>query len=289
MRVVPLSDPNDPQLAAYTDLRRSRSGSSNAIREATFIAEGRWVVNRLIQSDYEIESLLVQQGSEDHFDDLVSPQTPVFTMSAESIRNVVGFDFHRGVMACGRRREIPSITSLIGNQSIPDAPDGPMATNDAPRRRSTLMGRLSLGLLGVCEQENLGSILRSAAAFGVENILLGHGTIDPFSRRVIRVSMGTVFKHRFFGMSDPINELSALQQQGIRTIASTLSTDSQPITEFRRDDRSMILLIGNEATGIDPSIQAAVTDRVKIPISADVDSLNAAVATAILVHRLRSQ
>ncbi|QDT11056.1 TrmH family RNA methyltransferase [Planctomycetes bacterium K23_9] len=266
MRPIQIVDPRDPRVASYVDLRRSRAGSGQAaVQAGTFIAEGRLVVERLIASDYELQSVLVQQGREEAFLDQLNSDTPVYTMASELISQVVGFDFHRGVIACGKRRDI----SAFGEQ-----------------HNVSLLGRLSLCLLGMSEQENLGSILRSAAALGVHNVFLGPGTIDPLSRRVIRVSMATALKHRYFRMTDPGTELTVLQQRGVRTIASTLADPSQMITDFQRDDRPMILIIGNEAKGIEPIVQAAVSDRVKIPMSNQVDSLNASVAAAILMYEL---
>lgn len=265
MRSIPIGEIDDPRIADYVNVRRSRAASGKAGRCGTFIVEGRLVVERLIESDYEVESLLIADGSHQELASMAGGDVPVYSMSASSISRVVGFDFHRGVLACGVRRDIPAISQL-----------GDVAS----------MGVLAIALMGITEQENMGSILRTAAALGIDHVLLGPRTIDPLSRRAIRVSMATALKLRFFRLENPAEELPELQRRGIRTIASTLAQDSVPIDQHARDQRSQLLLIGNEAVGIDPAIEAVVCDRVKIPMSLGVDSLNASVAAAILMYEL---
>ncbi|MGB7346089.1 MAG: RNA methyltransferase [Pirellulaceae bacterium] len=267
MRPIEITDPTDPRIAKFVDVRKARSASNRGSASSTFIAEGHLVVGRLIESDYKVQSLLVQQGSQIPCNDKLPSDVSVFTLPSEMIDQVVGFDFHRGVLACGERQAITPSSKFSVKKAV---------------------GRVGLVLLGITEQENMGSILRTAAALGIQDICLGPGTIDPLSRRVIRVSMATVFKHRFFRIDDPAEQLREWSKQDIRTIASTLQDDSMPIADLRRDNRPTLLIIGNEATGIDLSVQNLTTDRVRIPMANGVDSLNAAVAAAILMYELTS-
>lgn len=252
---------DDPRLAPYRNLRNRDTDCESQ----QFIAEGQLIVDRLIASDCLTESLLVVPGKVDHYAARVTAETPVFCLSRERIRELVGFDFHRGVIGCGRRSPYRDLSELkFPTQATP----------------------VALAALGVSDQENLGSMLRSAAALGINQILLGPRTIDPFLRRVIRVSMSSVFQHRFFRCSDPINQLQQLAELAhVRTIASTLQ-DSTPIGQFVRDDRPMILMVGNEGQGIDAEIQSVATDRVRIPMQLGTNSLNVAVAAAILMYEL---
>ena len=264
MRPIEIFDLSDPRIAAYVDLRKARAASGRVDSRGTFIAEGRLVADRLLESNYDVESILVSGGSHTELADHVDSSIPVYSLPRQMISQVVGYDFHRGVLACGRRREIPR------------------ADQWAFDRRS----QLSLTLLGIAEQENLGSILRTAAAFGISQIYLGGGTIDPLSRRVVRVSMGTAFEHQFDHLENEITELQRLRDSGIRLVASTLMKGAKKIAAFRNDARPTMLLIGNEAKGLDEEVQTLATDRIKIPMSDSVDSLNASVAAAILMYEL---
>ena len=264
MRPIEIMDLDDPRIAAYVDLRKARAASQRAESDETFVTEGRLLVDRVLESNYDVESILVSDGSHADLADQVDSSIPVYSLTRQMISQVVGFDFHRGVLACGKRREIPR----------------------ADQWEFDTRNNLALAVLGIAEQENLGSILRTAAAFGIFRIYLGGETIDPLSRRVIRVSMGTALEHQFVRLENEIADLQRMRDAGIRIVASTLATGAEGIAAFRKDDRPMMLLIGNEAKGLDKTIQTLATDRMKIPMSAKVDSLNASVAAAILMYEL---
>ncbi len=256
--VIRIDNADDPRLSRYRDLR-NRDPSDKG---GTFIAEGRLIVDRLIASEYSIDSLLLEDGKANSYATQLASEVPIYCLPREMMELLVGFDFHRGVMACGRRqpyREVRSLSTLVG----------------APH--------VALALLGIDDQENMGSILRSAAALGVNQILLGPKTIDPFRRRVIRVSMANVLMHRFYRLRDPVAELRMLRQAGFRTVAATLD-EATDLDQFLRDDRPTVLMVGNEARGIDPEVQRIASDRVRIPMQMDADSLNVAVAAAIMMY-----
>ncbi|EMI21145.1 tRNA/rRNA methyltransferase, SpoU domain protein [Rhodopirellula maiorica SM1] len=259
-RVIQATGIDDPRIAVYRDLRHrelSKDGSH-------FVVEGNWVVRRLIESDYKIESILVQQHRSEEYAEIVPADVPIYTLSDDAISQLIGFEFHRGVLACGVRSVIPTLDDFITLPKIP---------------------KLSIALLGVSEPENVGSIFRSAAALGVDHIFVDRKTIDPFHRRVIRVSMAAVFKHHLFRLDDPLADLQRLTAAtAIRTIASTLQPPATRLRDFRVDDTPILLMIGNEASGVELPIQQFASDRVTIPMQLGTDSLNVAVATAILMH-----
>jgi tRNA G18 (ribose-2'-O)-methylase SpoU len=261
--VTPIRDVDDPRLAAFRDVRHRCQN-----RESTsFIAEGRLVVERLIDSDYDVESLLVEEGTGAELACRVPDHVPVYSLPAEAIRAVVGYDFHRGVLACGRRR-LPQPLAAFANRS--------------PAARG-----LAVAPVCVTEAANVGSMLRSAAAFGIENVLLGPGTHDPLARRVLRVSMAAVLKQQFYDLADPAEDLRELSHRhGMRTVAATLDKDATPVDAFVPDNRDAILVLGNEASGLPPEVQGVATDRVRIPMRLGTDSLNVAVASAILMYEL---
>jgi tRNA G18 (ribose-2'-O)-methylase SpoU len=258
--VIRLNDADDPRLVYFRDVRHHDFPG-----DGRFIAEGRLVVQRLIESRYRIESILVEDGKQADYVTGLSSKTPIYCLPRAAIEQLVGFDFHRGVMACAVREPFADVAEF---------------TFDASAQP------LVLAILGVDDQENMGSLLRSAAALGVNRILLGPCTTDPFKRRVIRVSMASALVHRFFRLPNPLVDLKMLSEQfGLRIVAGTLD-DSTSLHDFKRDDRSVVLMVGNESRGIDPLIQQIADDRVRIPMRQGTDSLNVAVAAAIMMYEL---
>ncbi len=263
--LVEIADIDDPRLAPFVNVR-----FTNTTRFSNhFIAEGRLVVERLVASDYDVQSILIEQ---DRFPSwLERPEfehrimsTPIYSLPRKQLEKLLGFDFHRGVMACGIRRPIPGAGEIDWSGV-----------------------RQALALIGVTELENLGSLIRSAAAFGVDHVLLGPGTADPLARRSLRVSMATALKMRYFRMSDPVTLLRAWREtHGVRTIATTLHKSAVSLSDLVADDRPMLLMMGNEAKGLSAEILDAATDRVTIPMQLGTDSLNVAVAGAVFLYEL---
>ena len=186
---------------------------------------------------------------------------------------------------------------LLEPDSLDYALEGQDAVIDAATARATDPGsayeidwsgiRQALALIGVTELENLGSLIRSAAAFGVDHVLLGPGTADPLARRSLRVSMATALKMRYFRMSDPVTLLRSWREgHGVRTIATTLDASAISLSEIVPDDRPLLLMMGNEAKGLSAEILDAATDRVVIPMQLGTDSLNVAVAGAVFLYEL---
>jgi tRNA G18 (ribose-2'-O)-methylase SpoU len=261
--IVSLDEPSDPRLACYTDLRwNAKPGPESD----WFIVEGRFCVQRLIESPIEVVSILVELGKEAEVASWFTDQTPVYSLPAESIRSLVGYDFHRGILACGRRPKPNSIDALRWRESE---------------------HRLALAAVGVNQQENLGSMMRTAAALGIEQVLIGPRTADPYSRRAVRVSMATVLKLKLTALVDPVPELRQLQETGrFRTVVTTLSPDATTLDQFVADDRACILVMGSELEGVGPEIEEIATDRVTIPMRLGTDSLNVSVAAAIFMYEL---
>ncbi len=261
-----LTNANDPRLESYRNSRWNRQPNATADE---FIVEGRYCVERLLQSDYDVRSVLVAKGKSVEIIESLNGVAPVYSLPPAEIRKLVGFDFHRGIMACAKRPAFKSIAEFEQEIARPE---------------------ITIALLGLCERENVGSILRTAAALGVTRVLLGPNTADPFARRTIRVSMGTVFRLKLYALSDPVAQLPDLvDRHDLRTIATTLDQHATPLRDFRLTRQSGILIAGNEAEGISEEVQKAATDRVIIPMSLGTNSLNVAVATAICLHELSNQ
>jgi len=260
MNVIPIDDPTDKRLDPYRDLRHEDVGK----RGPLFIAEGILVVQRLIVSKYNVQSVLAESIRVGDLEGLIDETTPVYLVNRSVIRDVAGFNFHRGLLACGHRLEFSSIETL-------DEVCNP--------------GITTLAAISINDIENLGSLLRTAAALGIFNVVLNRRTADPLCRRVLRVSMGAALKMRFFDLHQPLQWFLANQtDRRWQTIATTLAPDSVPIEHVKCGSQPKMIVMGNEGEGLPISIQQACTIRASIPMAAGIDSLNVAVAGAITLY-----
>ena len=192
-----------------------------------------------------------------------SSSLPIYLLRHEALSKLVGFDFHRGIIACATR---------------PTGPSREIADSDS--------GALTLALAGIENPENLGAILRSAAAFGVDEVWLGRGTVDPWSRRVVRVSMGAIFSLCIRDRCDLKVDLAAAAERGVSSVAM-VAGEAPSLFEFIPADRQIVVL-GREDQGIEPAILASCSTRATIPTSSAVDSLNVAAAAAVALYRIRA-
>lgn len=259
-RIV-IEDLQDPRLAAYRALKQT-----NETRWAgQFIAEGEKLVERMLAGGIEVVSVLASEHLADRVEPQLPPETPVYVVPTRALDEVIGFHFHRGILACGQRpvsrhwtevvRPLPQTTTLV---LCPDVKD----------------------------PENLGSIIRLCAAFGVQGLLLGPHSADPFSRRVLRVSMGTVFRLPVQRL--PVDDAlwSAFQQHQFETIATVLDPGADPLQAQLRAPRT-VLLLGSEGPGLTPEVIGACDRRWTIPMAEGIDSLNVAVSAGIFLHHLQ--
>ncbi len=167
---IPITSLDDPRLALYRDVKTKRAEA----REGRFIAEGHRVVERLLSSRYSVESILATDRRRHLLDCVDLRGAPVLLLPEDLASELIGYQFHGGIMACGTRRPGPAIGDLF-----------PAATAD------------SAELVVVCpritDPDNLGGLMRLCRAFGAAALVVGPPSVDPFSRRVLRVSMGNAF------------------------------------------------------------------------------------------------
>lgn len=290
MNIIPITDWSDSRLDPYRDLKREDVRR----RGELFIAEGRLVVQRLLASRFDTVSVLAEAKRRPWLEGRVAPNTPVLMVTPELMREISGFNFHRGLLACGRRLPFAPAETLWTASSASDAaaadePDQPRTP--MPETDRLTPDRIALGAITVNDLENLGSLIRTAAAFGIDSLAMNPQTVDPLCRRVLRVSMGTALRMRFIDLTDPLAWLVENERRGAWfTIATTLDDDSIPLSqvaehpEFQR--RPKLLLMGNEGEGLPDAIRRACTVGAKIPMAPGVDSLNVAVAGAIAIYEL---
>jgi tRNA G18 (ribose-2'-O)-methylase SpoU len=265
MPIIPIHSLDDPRLAPYRNLKErdlAREGDR-------FIAEGENLVKRLLASRYRTESVLLADRRVAEIAPLVPAEIPVYSAPASVVNHVLGFKFHAGVMSVGIRGPSPTIDDII---------------SAAKGSRVTLL---------VCPEiektDNLGAIIRIAAAFGVDAMILGERCCDPFFRQSVRVSMGAAFVLPIVRTDDLARDLRRLQNEfAVQLIGSVLSEGAEPLDQFRRPPR-LALLLGNEAQGLGPKLESMCDRLVTIPMRLGTDSLNVAVAAAVFLYELMKE
>jgi tRNA G18 (ribose-2'-O)-methylase SpoU len=256
MNIQRIPSLDDRRLDPYRHLR-----TTNLTRfSGRFIAESRPLVRRLLASPLEVESILVDEKYLDDATTWIPDDVEVYSVSSEAVSELIGFQFHRGYLACGKR---PAEREWQAN-----------------KLDSNWNGVL---LVGVQDPENMGSIFRTCAALGIQDLFLGPECVDPYARRVLRVSMGNAFKLNLFTTHDAIQTIAGFHTQGVETLAACLSSTSVELAQWHRTKPTLIVL-GNEAHGLPEEIQRSTTEGVRIEMELDTDSLNVSVAAAILLH-----
>ncbi len=258
MPVFEIDDLRDPRVDVFRDLPTAHLTRYSGL----FIAEGEKLVRRLAESDYVTRAILAERSFVELAQSIIGERAPIYSLAKDALVELVSFKFHRGLLACGERKAPSSSAAWIHEL-------GPASTLVACDK--------------VCDPENLGGILRNAAAFGVDGVLIGRGSADPFSRRVLRVSMGTVFKLRLAQCDDLAAELVQLRSQGFETIGALLTPDSESLETAQCSSRR-ILVLGNEGHGLSTDVAEACSKQVKLAMQSGVDSLNVAVASGVFLY-----
>ena len=245
-------------LEPYRTLRRPESH----IAQGIFVAEGEKVVRRLLDSGFEVRSILLTQ----HW--LMELQTrysledvDLFVAEKKLLETIVGYPLHQGIMAVARVPTEPDLHELL--RELPD----PL---------------FLVALDGIVSAENVGIIVRNAVAFGAQAILAGKNSSSPYLRRAVRNSMGTVFRVPVIHIDLP-NALASIQQRCVR-IAATPGGDTD-IQEIK-GDRGVCVVLGNEGDGISDQTMKACDLRVAIRMQNNTDSINVASAAAVLFYEI---
>ena len=260
---------DDPRLDVYRDLKHA-----GASLPETFIAEGEKLVLRLIESPCRTESILCTAAMQGRLRDRLPVDIPVYIASTPVISRLVGFQFHRGILACGRRPREVNLKTLLDSQ----VNNGRSLVVLCPDIRDPL---------------NLGTIIRTAAAFGAVCLVAGLAGTQPFSRRVLRTSMGSVLQLPIIqfdagqfdaGQFDAWTEVfEVLHQYDFDTIATVLDPAAEALGAGPCSPR-VALLLGNEDAGLPDDFVARCRRRIRVPMAGGVDSLNVSVAAGIIMH-----
>jgi tRNA G18 (ribose-2'-O)-methylase SpoU len=264
-----LDDPLDPRVREYAHLRaatlRLRAEGPEGARDGVFIAEGELVIERALRLGYSMRSLLLLAHRLERFARLAPEGVPVYAAGDELMRSITGFSVHRGVLASFDRRPLPAVADVLHG------------------------ARRVVVLEDVNNHTNVGAIVRSASALGVDALLLDPASCDPLYRRSLRISMGEALSLPQARTDALPQGLAPLRTAGFTLVALTPDPGAADIAEVAaaRHDRLAVLL-GTEGAGLSAPVLAEADVRARIPLAAGVDSLNVAAAAAIALYALRA-
>ena len=260
--IIEITDFLDPALDVYARLTENQLLNRENPENAMFIGESPKVIERALDAGYEPVSILVERKHiEGEAKDIIARcgDIPVYTADFEVLTQLTGFQLTRGMLCALRRKKLPAAAEIC---------------KDAKRVAV---------LENVMNPTNVGAIFRSAAALGMDAVLLTNGSSNPLYRRAIRVSMGTVFQVPWTF----IENVSELKELGFKTCAMALREDTLSIRDPRlQAEPKLAVVLGTEGDGLADSTISNCDYTVKIPMTHGVDSLNVAAASAVAFFQL---
>ncbi len=272
--IIEITDYAAPELDLFARLTEAQLRCRLEPEKGVFIAESPKVILRALDAGYEPVAFLMERRKiEGPARELLArcPDTPVYTAEREVLAGLTGFQLTRGVLCAMRRPALPTVEALC-----------------ADARRVAV-------LEGIVDTTNIGAIFRSAAALGMDAVLLTPTCCDPLCRRAARVSMGTVFQVPWTRIGQTPGEwpepgLNRLRRLGFRTAALALSDTSVSVEDPQlAAEPRLALLLGTEGDGLAARTVAACDYTVRIPMCRGVDSLNVAAAGAVAFWQLRAR
>lgn len=268
LRVEPVRSFDAPELAPYRTMRRQLEHRQQRI----FVAEGDKVVQRLLESDLPVVSLLLPPEWLDRFRPLLERRADedivAYTAEKEELEQLTGFSMYQGVLGLGRVPEAQSLAGVIKKSPGP---------------------RLFVAVDSLTSAENLGVVVRNCVGFGVQALLVGETSSSPYLRRAVRSSMGTIFKLPVVELESLTEAILALRSAGVRAIAAHPHTHCKTIFDIDLSG-DCCLVFGSEGFGISKPVLEACEEAAAIPMASDVDSLNVgSAAAAFLFEALRQR
>jgi len=257
-----VGDASDARLAPY----RAVGEPAALERDGLFVAEGRLVVERLLEDGrFGVHSVLLTPPAAAAIGGALErrPDVTACVCEPDMLRAITGFHFHRGCLALGFR----------------PARDLPLAALDGATR--------VLALESVSNPDNVGGLFRAAFALGADAVMLDRGTADPLYRKAIRTSMAATLRLPFVRVDPWLDGLASLRASGLRIVALTPRPDAVPLDDYAvRPDERIVLVAGSEGAGLGRESLALADTKVRIPVDPRADSLNVVTAAAIALHAL---
>lgn len=267
--ILSIEDPRDPRIDVYTRLTEHQLRNVLDPERAVMIAESRLVIEVALERGLTPLSLLLDERHLESMEPVISQlpeETPVYVATRTVMSQITGFEVTRGYL-CALRRPEP-----------------------APLEQVLTDARRVAVLEGIVDVTNVGAIFRSAAALGMDAVLLAPGCADPYSRRALRVSMGCALKVPWARLPKPwpAAGMDELHKRGFTCAALALTDDAVRIDNPRlAEHERLALFLGTEGWGLTRQTLAACDTSVIIPMAHEVDSLNVAAAAAVAFWELR--
>ncbi len=265
MHVVPVSDPADPRLRDYVALTDVALRRLSEPADGLYLAESAKVIERALVAGHRPRSVLLQEKWLDELEPLLAGyDVPVFLAEPAVLEGVTGFAMHRGALASMQRPALPEVSELLRG------------------------ARRVVVLEDIVDHTNVGAIFRAAAGLGADAVLITPRCADPYYRRSVRVSMGTVLQIPWTRLEEWPRGAEQLHEAGFVIAALALDHGAVDLAEFAQHPPDRVaLLLGTEGDGLSRSALDAADTVVTIPMSRGVDSLNVAAASAVALWALR--
>ena len=256
---------DDPRVSMFSRLTEAQLRMELESEKGLFIAESPKVIRVALDAGWEPTALLCErkhvEGDARDIVERLGSEVPVYVGDRELLAGLTGYTLTRGVLCAMRRRQLPTVAEVV----------------DKARRIVVIEA--------VTDTTNIGAIFRSAAALGIDGVLLTRDTCDPLNRRAVRVSMGTVFLVPWTWLDAPI---ASLHDYGFRTAAMALTDDSVSLDDPRlAEEPRLAIIMGTEGDGLPQKTISEADYVVRIPMAHGVDSLNVAAAAAVAFWQLR--
>jgi len=263
MPVIAIDSLDDPRLADFAHRTDVALKNGSRTEHGLYIAESALVLERALRSGHAPRAVLALGGSVDEAVALVGDDVPVYSGPGELLAELTGYILHRGLIASMHRPALPAPEDLL---------------RDARR---------VVVLENVADPTNVGAVFRSVAAIGADAVLVTPRCSDPYYRRAIRVSMGTVLQVPWTRVGDWPSTRELLAASGFHIAALALSDDAVSLRDFAADAPDRVaLVLGAEGTGLTPEAVAAADTVVRIPMAHGIDSLNVAATAAVAMYAL---
>ncbi|WP_243225754.1 RNA methyltransferase [Microbacterium sp. CIAB417] len=283
-----VTDASDPRLDDYRDLTDTALRRVQEPAGGLYIAESAKVIERACAAGHVPRSVLTQQRWVAGIEAILGgADVPVYLVPDEVAESATGYAVHRGALASMHRPALPSVAEVVENASLvlvlEDLLDH---TNVWCSKTPKAKNRSRIAILeGVTDHTNVGALFRSAAALGVDAVLVTPDCADPLYRRSVRVSMGTVFQVPWTRIPEWPAGMDVLKDAGYVVAGMTLGEGAITLDELVAEDHEKLALVfGSEGFGITARTDALLDRRVTIPMMSGVDSLNVAAASAVTFY-----
>ncbi|MBR6954524.1 MAG: RNA methyltransferase [Clostridia bacterium] len=248
MEMERLTSLKNPQVQLWRSLKDRKARREHGL----FLVEGRKSVEEALSSGFPAEALLLREDTAEQ--GALPENVKKYLLPEHVMAAVCDTRTPQGIAAVMRHREIP------------------------------VEGRRLVALDGVQDPGNVGTIIRTADAAGLDGVLLSPDCADPYSPKVLRATMGSVFHIPVAVVEDLPGALTELKAKGLPVISSQL--DGTPFHAWKEAKDGFVLVIGSEGNGVSPAVRALATVRLRLPMRGRAESLNAAVAAGIMMYQL---